>query len=133
VLTQLNDPERLQRAAARIRRMFERHIKFNPDDLYARSCYVIVLDHSGDRARAREVAEQLSTEERLPPISLFNLAAIYLYDHDYERAMTIIKRSIERGLRDLEALKYYEENNIPGTDEVVALMKQKIAEDAAQG
>lgn len=125
----LGNKEKLKAAAIDAVPIYQRHIRFTPDDLEARGTYALILEWSGETVRALEEAERLAHEEKLGASSMFNLAHIFEVNGYMERMVEILRLSVERGFREIEAFKHFEQRNIPGIKEVTDLVKQKIEQE----
>ena len=125
--------ERLQSAAVRAIPIFERHIRLNPDDYIARVNLANVFSMAGRIAEALREAEKLSAIETLDGFALYNLTCLYTDCHEPERAMAMLRCSIEKGYKNIERLRRDPDlATLRGTPEFEALMKEleeKIAKE----
>ena len=109
LLSSLNDlgsspeaKERLKQAAERAIPVFERHVRLNPDDYNARVWLANVYSMEDRDPEALAEAEKLSALESLDGGTLYNLACLYLHLQNPERGMVMLRRSVEKGFRNID-------------------------------
>jgi adenylate cyclase len=114
---------RIKTAAMEAIPVMEKYIEKQPDDLFAKVSYAYTLHWAGENEKALNEADLLAQSD-LDGMSLFNLGSLYDELGSPERDIEMLKRSIEKGFRDIEAFQNYSfENN-----EHIQQMEELIAE-----
>ena len=116
--------ERLNQAAERAIPVFERHVRLNSDDYKVRIQFAIVYLMANRNQEALAKAEQLSSVESLTGNVLYDLACVYLHLQANERGMAMLRKSVEKGYRDIELIRRDPDlDSLRGTTEFEELMK----------
>ncbi|MDP4235809.1 MAG: TIR domain-containing protein [Bacteroidota bacterium] len=97
--------ERLRLAAERAIPVYERHVRLNPDDYNARVELASIFPMVGRESEALTEADTLSAVQSMDGYALYNLACLYLHCHRPERVMSMLRRSVEKGFRNLETFR----------------------------
>jgi TolB-like protein/Flp pilus assembly protein TadD len=117
--------ERLTQATERAIPVYERHVRLNPDDYFARVELANVYSMAGRDPEALAEAEKLSAVESLDGNALYNLACLYLHFQDSERGMAMLQRSVEKGFRSIEVFRRDPDlNPLRGREEFEALLRE---------
>ena len=101
-LNELGNIDRAKEAALKAMPVFERHLRFFRDDASTRAKYIYVLGLAQDHERAQIEAEILILDDTLDAMSLYNVACFFMNEHLPDKAMPVLRRSIEHGFHDLE-------------------------------
>ena len=124
-LNELGDMERAKEAALKAMPVFERHLRFVRDDASARAKYIFILGMAQDHERAQIEAEILLLNDTLDAVSLYNVACFFMNEHLPDKAMPVLRRSIERGFHDLEWFERDPDlDGLRERDDFKALMKE---------
>lgn len=115
VLDQLGDMARLQTAALRAIPYYEKHVRFNPDDVNAQVQFAMVLYFAARPEEAKLKADELVLEKTIDGNALYNLTCLYLKLTDTSRALATFRRSIEAGFTDIKLFR---------TDPDLALLRE---------
>lgn len=115
VLDQLGDMARLQAAALRAIPYYEKHVRFNPDDVNAQVQLAMVLYFAARPEEAKLKADELVLEKTIDGNALYNLTCLYLKLTDTSRALATLRRSIEAGFTDIKLFR---------TDPDLALLRE---------
>jgi TolB-like protein len=117
--------ERLKQAAEQAIPVFERHVRLNPDDYNARVQLANVYWMADRNPEALSKAEKISTVELLDGLALYNLACLYLHLQNPERGMVMLRRSVEKGYREIELFRRDPDlDPLRGREEFKALMRE---------
>lgn len=101
-LHQLGDPKRLGEAARKALPLIERHLRLTPDDVSARVDYAWFLRWAGEHEASLSEARTLEATESLHGVALYNLACLYLDQGESERSLSVLRKSVEKGFRNIE-------------------------------
>jgi Flp pilus assembly protein TadD len=124
-LDHVGDGRRIAGATERAIPVFERHIRLNPDDLYARVCLATVYSYAGNTMAAMDAADQLAAIETIDAVSVYNLACVYLRCGAPDRGMQLLRRAVEKGFRNIHDLKHDPDlDSIRGRTEFENMMKE---------
>ncbi len=124
-LHELGDTEQLLLAADRAVPIFERHIRFNPDDFNARVQLANVLSYAGKDKESVIVADELALVESLDGSAHYNLACVYLTNNSPERGMSHLFHSVAKGFNNIENFRNDPDlAPLRGTAEFEELMKE---------
>jgi adenylate cyclase len=102
VLNELGDKEELCKAAERAIPIYQRHIRFNPDDYTARIQYANILAYSGHKEEASEVGEELIAVPTLDGFVHYNLACLFLMIGKKDLGMQSLEKSVALGGSNIE-------------------------------
>ena len=132
-LNELGATSRLTAAATKALPIYERYLRLTPDDLNARVQYAMVLGMAGEHKRSLTEANRLEVTEGLDGVALYNLACIYLKESDHASGIRTLRKSIERGIRNIDDFRRDPDlAPLRGTPELEELMKEleeKIAQE----
>jgi len=98
-LNELGTSQRLRQAALRAIPIYERYLLFNPDDLNAKVYFASILDHASHKEKAMNLANELANESSLDGLALYNLGGLFARCNESEKAMEILKRSVQKGFQ----------------------------------
>ncbi|HEY6172240.1 MAG TPA: TIR domain-containing protein [Candidatus Kapabacteria bacterium] len=122
--------ERLRKAAERAIHVFDRHVRLNPDDYYARVQLANIFLWAQRESEALTEAERLSALKSVDGFALYNLACLYLNCHQQDRGMAMLHRSIEKGFRNLETFLHDPDlaplRGTPEFDELIKELEEKL-------
>ncbi len=122
-INELGDRERMKVAALAALPSYERHLRFTPDDINARANYANILSWAGEHERALAEAQKLTEVD--DSITLYNLACLFLIEGDREQGLTILRRCVEQGYRNVEGVRRDPDlNSVRNMPEFEALMKE---------
>ncbi|MEI8134135.1 MAG: TIR domain-containing protein [bacterium] len=117
--------ERLKKAAERAIPLFERHVRLNPDDYNAQVSLATIYAWAERGPEAHTEAEKLSAIESLDGLALYNLACLYLHLQNPGRGMAMLRRSVEKGYKDIETFRRDPDlGPLRGTEEFEALVRE---------
>ncbi len=123
-LHELGDKTRLTEASTAALPIYERHVRFSPDDLTTRCQYANILRWSGDLKRASHEVHSLEAEDGLDGRALYVLTCFHLNEGQNEEGLRTLRRSIAKGFRPLETFRRDPDlDPIRGTTEFKELMK----------
>jgi TolB-like protein len=124
--------QELREAAERSLPVYERHIRLNPDDHNARVEYALILNFADKSESTVAVADKLSLLD-LDGVACYILACVYLKVSDTAKGLTMLRRSIDKGILAIEEFRRDPVlDPLRGLPEFEALMKEleeKIALD----
>ena len=63
---------------------------------------IVILGMAQEHERAQVEAEMLMQQDSLDGVSLYNIACFFMNEHLPDKAMPVLRRSIEKGFHDLE-------------------------------
>lgn len=117
--------EHLKQAEKRAIHVFERHLRLNPDDYSARVQLANVYRYASQDAEALSEANKLLAVESLDGNALYNLACLYVHLQDADRSMAMLRRAVEKGIRNIETFRRDPDlDPLRGSPEFEALMKE---------
>ena len=124
-LNELGDSGRLAEAARKSLPLFERYLRLTPDDLHAQVEYANILQMAGEHERALSEAQKIEKMEGLDGNAHYNLACLYLHEGDTESGLRTLRKSVERGFRNLETFRRDPDlAPLLGTPEFEEMMKE---------
>ena len=124
-LNDLGDTSRLAVSAVQALPLWERYLRLTPDDLNARVFYANILGWAGEHERSLSEARTLESTEGLDGFALYNLACIYLHEDDPASGIRTLRKSVERGFRNIELFRHDPDlDPLRGTPEFEELMKE---------
>ncbi len=85
--------------------IYERHLKFFPDDEFNRACYASVLHFAGRDEEARAASRQLAGIR--DGTSLYSLACLNCELGDYEDGLRTFYKAVEAGYRNMTLLNRF--------------------------
>ncbi len=94
----------LYNAVERAVPLYRRQIRLHPEDYGRRVELATIFVIAGQMEEAVKEADELSKVESLDGVPCYNLACIYLHAHDNVRALTMLRRAVQRGYRNRENL-----------------------------
>ncbi len=101
-LHEMGSESELHEAAARALPIYERHVRLAPDDYHARVHLAHILRYCGRTADSVAEADRLSAVESLDGGPCYNLACLYLNANLPDRGMSLLRRAVQKGFRNLE-------------------------------
>ncbi len=115
----------LRMASERAIGVYGRHIRLNPDDYDSRVQLAAIFQMAGRDTEALTEAETLSSLQFLDGGALYNLACIYVKCQQVERAMEMLRRSVEKGFMSLENFRHDPDlDPLRGREEFEALISE---------
>ena len=121
----LRNSQRLAEASRAALPYFERHLRFTPDDILGSMQYTSALQWAGESEAALRRADELVASDGIDGFILYSIAGVFLHEGKPQRAMQILRQSIQNGYRDLELFKEdYDLDPLRGTAEFEELMKE---------
>lgn len=131
-LNELGDSGRLAEAALKSLPLFERYLRLTPDDLHAQVEYANILQILGEHERALSEAQKIEKMEGLDGNAHYNLACLYLHEGDTESGLRSLRKSVERGFRNIETFRRDPDlDSLRGKVEFEELIKELEAKIAA--
>ncbi len=111
---------------------FEHHLRFHPDDENQRVSYAVILYFAGRMEAAQKAAKALHSIR--DGSSLFNIAWLWMSLGDLELSLSTVRKSIDAGFKNMEALLHFLENDLtflqdtPEYEEVKQMVEKIEAE-----
>lgn len=132
-LNELGDNSRLSEAARNALPIFERYLRLTPEDVNARVQYAGILGWAGDHGQLLLELERIEEMEGLDAAALFNLACVFLHEGKNKNGLSLLRKSVERGFRDIETFRRDPDldqlRNLPEFEEMVKELEKKIAKE----
>ncbi|MEP7236200.1 MAG: tetratricopeptide repeat protein, partial [Ignavibacteriota bacterium] len=100
-LYRLGDRTQLGLAVQNARPLYEQYLRMAPDDFNASIEYADILSWGGESARALAEARRLEAVGELDSSILYNLACLYLQEHESESALRMLRSAVECGFLDV--------------------------------
>lgn len=85
--------------------LFSKWLRLHPHEETRRVQLATLLFQSGDRERGLETLKPLETATHLDPVSLYNIACLFIKLGDREEGLRYLTRSVEAGMRNMEILR----------------------------
>jgi len=112
-------------AATKAVPVFERYIRLNPDDAYARVMFANVYQFAGRIEDATRLANELYSLGTLDSVACYNLACLIILLGDKDRGLAMLHRALESGFAAIEAYRHDPYlDPLRGTPEFEELMKE---------
>jgi TolB-like protein len=123
--------EELREYAGRAIPVFERHIRLNPDDYHSRVQFANVLLMASRTEASLEEADKLSLVGSLDGGACYNLACLYLHASDTMKGLSMLRRSIGKGIQNIETFRQDPDlaplRGTPEFEELIKELEEKIA------
>jgi adenylate cyclase len=78
--------------------LFERHLKFHPEDEFHLACYASLLHFAGRHVEAKAYADKLSSVR--DGTSLYSLACLYCELGDLDAGIAVFRKALDAGYRN---------------------------------
>ncbi len=122
----------LREAAERALPVYERHIRLNPDDYYARVNYALTLYWTDRGERSASEADKLSLLD-LDAAACYNLACLFLKVSVTAKGLTMLRRSIDKGFQEIDTIRRDPDldplRGMPEFEELMKELEEKIAKE----
>ncbi|MDP4219467.1 MAG: TIR domain-containing protein [Bacteroidota bacterium] len=105
ILFQIGDAAWLAQAIQRALPVYERHLRFRPEDHPSRVQYAYILQWSGKSEAAKKEADALCSIERLDGSGSYNLTCLLTTLGEYDKAVITLRRGIAAGLNNADLLR----------------------------